>query len=42
MKSTSYTCDGCGGTVSVPEYSRKITIEMVRSVHEATCPKGRK
>jgi hypothetical protein len=41
MSERHYQCPGCKATVSVPHGRRVITIEMVRSAHEATCPTRR-
>ena len=31
----TYTCPGCGGTLSA---TRRCTIDQVRAVHEQSCP----
>ena len=33
-----YQCDACKGTVAIPLGRRVITIDTVRTVHDATCP----
>jgi len=37
-KVRSYLCPNCGGTVSIPDYNRTLTLDMVRKAHEACCP----
>lgn len=38
MSNRSFTCPQCHGVVSVPDYSRKVTLEMVTAVHAKSCP----
>lgn len=38
MNDRSYRCDGCQSVVSINEFSRSITLDQVREVHESTCP----